>query len=526
MPVASATARLETVDPATLATIGSVPIDGADAVRDAVVVARVAARAWARVPVAERGALVARVAGVLLERRDEIAALITRENGKPLTEALAAEVLGSLDLLGWLAGNAPRVLADEPVPMRRVHLMSKRGRIQYRPLGVIGVIAPSNYPLIIALAHTAQAVVAGNGVVLKPAEETPLVGAVVQELFEAAGAPRGLVRVVQGRGETGAAVVEHVDKVFFTGSTAVGRLVGEACARRLIGAVLELGGKDAMLVFADADLDRAVDGALWAAFMNAGQMCVSVERILVEASIAETFATRLAEGARALSVGDGRSPGTDIGPITTEEQFEHIGALVEDAIGRGARLLTGGRPVAVPGRAGRFYAPTVLTDVPATARLRREPACGRGVTIAPFPAAPVAIARANDSDHGLGASVWTRDRDRAARVARELRAGQVWSNDHTYSFAAGQAPWGGTGESGLGRSGSHHGLHGCTQITFVDADRGRLRQPWWLPYDERAPERFRTLADVLHGPSLRRRAGAAVRGRRDLIGLARSYFRP
>ena len=518
--------RMASVDPATREVIGSVPIAAAAAVVEAVGHARGAQREWARASLRERGAVLRRVADAILERQEDIAALVTRENGKPLTEAYTAEVMGSISILRWLAANVEDALGDEPVAIRQTWALTKRGTIQYRPVGVVGVIAPWNYPLVIALSQTAYAVAAGNGVVVKPSEETPLVGQLVDELFATAGVPRGLVSVVQGGAATGEAVVASVDRVLFTGSTAVGRSVGEACARRLIGCVLELGGKDPLVVFADADLDRAVDGAVWAAFMNAGQMCVSVERILVEDPIAQTFATRLAERAGALTVGDGRTPGTDVGPIVNDAQFARVAGLVEDAVARGGRVLTGGTAVEVPGLAGRFFAPTVLVDVPASARINDEEIFGPVVTVTSFRDERDAVEQANDSRYGLGASVRTSDQERAARVARQLRAGQVWTNDHTYSFAVGQAPWGGVKDSGLGRSHGRHGLVECSEVVFVDADRGRLRQPWWMPYRDGAPDMFRTVTEVLYSPTLARRVRAALTGRRHLIRLARSYFKP
>jgi succinate-semialdehyde dehydrogenase/glutarate-semialdehyde dehydrogenase len=316
------------------------------------------------------------------------------------------------------------------------------------------------------------------------------------------------------------------DKVFFTGSTATGRAVAMACARRLKGCVLELGGKDAMLVLDDADLDRSVDGAVWGAFVNAGQMCTSVERIYVHHSHYEEFTARLARRASALVVGDGSVPGTDVGPLVDGTQLEHVEALVAEAVAAGATVRCGGRRATVEGLAGGFYAPTVLTDVPAGARIATEEAFGPVVTVAPFGSDDQAIDLANSTAYGLGASVWTADAARAGRIAGALAAGMVWTNDVTYSYAAGQAPWGGVRDSGLGRSHARQGLLECVQVKYADEDPARLRQPWWMPYGEESAATWRTAIDVLYGPSLRARAGAAVAGRRDLIRLARAYFRP
>ncbi len=351
---------------------------------------------------------------------------------------------------------------------------------------------------------------AGNAVVLKPSELTPLSGALVEQLFVAAGAPSSLVRVAQGDGEIGAALVRAhgLGKVIFTGSGEVGRLVAAAAGERLVPVTLELGGKDPMIVLDDADLARAVDGALWASFFNCGQVCSGVERIYVEGSLYEPFVEELAAKAR----------GLQLGPLISREQRARVEELVADALGLGARVVAGG---VAPDRVGWFYEPTVLLDVPAGARIEHDETFGPVVTVARVPDEVAAVRAANGGTFGLGASVWTRSAERAARVAGKLRAGSVWHNDHAYTYASAQAAWGGRGASGFGRTHSKHGLYDLTSPKFVDHDTGRVPVPWWFPYDDDATLAFRGLAGVLYGS---RKLETAWRERRALIAMAKRYF--
>jgi succinate-semialdehyde dehydrogenase/glutarate-semialdehyde dehydrogenase len=318
------------------------------------------------------------------------------------------------------------------------------------------------------------------------------------------------VRLAQGDGTVGGALVKaHVDKVLFTGSAEVGRVVAAAAGERLTPVTLELGGKDPMLVLDDADLDRAVDGALWASFFNAGQVCSGVERIYVEGALYDPFVEELARRAREV----------ETGPLISEEQRRKVAALVADARGRGARAVAGGD---APDRAGWFFEPTVLVDVPPDARIQHDETFGPVVTVARVADESEGVRAANDSAYALGASVWTRDGTRADRVARKLRAGTVWHNDHAYSYASTQATWGGRGESGFGRTHSKHGLYDLTSPKFVDHDAGAVRDPWWYPYDDAAADAFAKILRVLYG---RHKIRSAWRERRALVTLARR-FRP
>ncbi|HEY7396869.1 MAG TPA: aldehyde dehydrogenase family protein, partial [Gaiellaceae bacterium] len=303
-----------------------------------------------------------------------------------------------------------------------------------------------------------------------------------------------------------------IDKLFFTGSTDVGRRVAALAGERLCPVTLELGGKDPMLVFADADLERALDGALWGAFFNCGQTCTSVERIYVEAARHDEFVTRLADSARSLRIGD------ELGPLISSDQRDRVEALVASAVDDGAEIVTGGRR---PPRRGWFYEPTVITNVPRGSAVETDELFGPVVTVAPFADEAQAVELANSSPYGLGASIWTSDATRARRLAFRLEAGMVWVNDVSYSFGAAQASWGGVKESGFGRTHSKHGLYECVRVKYADSDAGRLPVSWWFPYDAELVDGARGMLHVLYGRGLSARAGAAWRHRRGLAAIAR-----
>jgi acyl-CoA reductase-like NAD-dependent aldehyde dehydrogenase len=517
--------ELHSFNPATLEQVGSVRTTAPEEVTELVAEARLAQQGWARESLEARKRLLAGVARVLLDRMDEIAATVTAETGKPLTESFASELLVAVENVRWLAASVEDVLAPERLRFPQPYLWHKRGWLVYEPHGVVAVVSPWNFPFAIPLTQAATAVAAGNAVVVKPAELTPLSGEWVERVFREAGAPPGLVRVAQGIGESvGDAVVRArgVSKVVFTGSVEVGRAVAAACAERLRSVTLELGGKDPMLVLADADLERAVEGALWGSFFNCGQVCSGVERIYVDRSRYDEFAAELAARARRLRLGAGENPAAEVGPLISAAQRERVEDLVADAREHGAEALAGASRPDLP-LPGWFYEPTVLAGGSREARIEREEIFGPVVTVQPFASEDEAVRLANDSPFGLGASVWTRDADRARRIAARLEAGSVWTNDAAYSYGAGQASWGGVKESGLGRTHSKHGLYDCTRVKFVDADRGRVPVPWWFPYDAASADGFRGVLGVLHGEGVGARLESAWRHRRGLALLARRY---
>jgi acyl-CoA reductase-like NAD-dependent aldehyde dehydrogenase len=479
---------------------------------------------WAGLPVSDRGRYMKRAAQAIIDSLDDLTSLLTREQGKPRNESYTMELVPTIDALHWIADAGAEILADERVP-NPVFMKQKQSLFAYEPLGVVGVIAPWNYPWSIPFGEVAIALMCGNGVVLKPAPLTPLIGQRIQSVFERAGVPEGLVRVIHGGGEVGQALVESsAAKIFFTGSVAVGRQVGVACAERMKDSVLELGGKDPMIVLADANLPNAISGALWGGFANAGQTCAGIERVYVIRDVADRFVEGVVRGAEALEVGDPMEWETEIGPMVSRDQFEIVDELVKDAVAGGATMRCGGR-AEVSGHAdAAFFAPTVLTDVTPDMRIMREEIFGPVLPIVTAESEEEAIRLANDSEFGLGASVWTLDRARGDRIARRLESGMVWINDHMYSHGAFSCSWGGVKDSGLGRSHSKFGFYECVNVKLVAWEPSRTRNFWWHPYDRSLGKAMHAAAQLLYGRDADK-AGALRRGALPIARVVRKSLR-
>ena len=519
----AAQSTLESFNPATGELVGSVATITPEQVQGVVDdVARIQP-AWAELSLDDRARYMRRAADALLDEIDEIAELLVNEQGKPRAEAYTMELLPTVDALHWCAKAGPKILADEKVRMSQSFLMTKKSHFSYEPIGVVGVIAPWNYPWSIPFGEVAIALMAGNGVVLKPASLTPLLGEAIRRVFEKGGLPEGLIRVVHGGGAVGDALAKSsVGKVFFTGSVEVGRKVGEVCATRLKGSVLELGGKDPMIVCADADLDNAISGAIWGGFANAGQTCSGIERVYVVREIADRFIEGVARETQKLRLGDPMQWETEIGPMTSDGQYEIVVDLIEDAVASGATMLCGG-PTEVAGLPGKFVAPTVLTGVTHETRIMREEIFGPVLPIVVVDSEQEAIDLANDSEFGLGASVWTKDRQKGERIARRIESGMVWINDHSFSHGACQCAWGGVKDSGVGRSHSKFGFYECVNVKMNSWEPGLTRDFWWHPYDTTLGEAVRASAKILYGKgatrtkALREGAGPLLKvGRRTL----------
>ncbi len=433
---------LTSVSPVTGRPLGTVPRTAPDDVAAAVREARAVQRLWWQLRARDRARYMARAAQAVIDEADELAALIGAEQGRPRTEIEVMELLPAIETLQWLAEEGPGVLAGERVSVSRALRPFTRARWSYEPLGVVAVLGPATEAFATPLGDIAVALMAGNGVVCKPSPHAALAGERIARVFARAGLPEGLLQVVHGGAEVGAALVDaRVDQVRFTGSLASGRVVLEACARGLKRSVLELGGKDAMLVLADANVPRAIDGALWGAFANAGQSGGSIERAYVLQEAFPRFLAGVVAGAQGLRVGDPRDPATAIGPLVDPARRERVQELVDDAVAQGATLHCGGA-VEPAGVAGACFAPAVLTGVTPAMRLAREEVPGPVLAVHAVETEEAAIAGANDSDLGLGASVWTTDRFKGARIARELQVGMVWMNDHLVSRTAPQLPVG------------------------------------------------------------------------------------
>lgn len=516
--------RLDSYSPIDGRRLGAVPTFTPDEVQGVVDEVAEVQPFWAALPLSDRARYMRRAAQVVIDSLDDLTELLTREQGKPRNESYVMELLPTIDSLHWIANAGPGILEDEGVALP-IFLKQKQAKFSYEPLGVVGVIAPWNYPWSIPFGEVAIALMCGNGVVLKPASLTPLIGQRIQGVFERAGLPEGLVRTVHGGGAVGNALVESsVSKIFFTGSVEVGREVGTACAERMKGSVLELGGKDPMLVLADAPLPNAVSGALWGGFANSGQTCSGIERVYVAREVAERFVEGLVEGARALRVGDPMDPRTEIGPMVSREQFDLVRELVDDAVEAGAALRCGGPHEPAGSSQGAWFAPTVLTGVTHQMRIMREEIFGPVLCVMTVDSEDEAIALANDSQFGLGASVWTLDRGRGERIARRIQAGMVWVNDHMYSHGACSCSWGGVKDSGLGRSHSKFGFYECVNIKHVSWDPSRAKNFWWHPYDGSLGRAMDASAKLLYGRDADK-PEALRRGIRSYAGLAQKMLR-
>jgi acyl-CoA reductase-like NAD-dependent aldehyde dehydrogenase len=478
---------------------------------------------WAALSLEDRARYMRRATDVLLEDLDEIAELLTNEQGKPRVESYTMEILPTVDSLKWIADNGPEILSDEKLSMP-VILKSKSAKLTYEPIGVVGVIAPWNYPWSIPFGEVAIALMSGNGVVLKPASLTPLIGERIRQTFEKAGLPEGLIRTVHGGGRIGDALVKSTaGKIFFTGSVDVGRKVGVECAKRMKGSVLELGGKDPQIVCADADLANAVSGAVWGGFANAGQTCSGIERVYVHRDVADSFLEGLVRETERLTVGDPREWTTEIGPMVSSDQAEIVNELVDDAVESGATKLTGG-PVEVKGMKGSYIAPIVLTGVTHEMRIMREEIFGPVLPIVTVDSEEQAIELANDSQFGLGASIWTKDRAKGERMSHQIESGMVWVNDHSFSHGACQCAWGGVKDSGLGRSHSKFGFYECVTIKQLAWEPGWTRDMWWQPYDRKLADAIRTSAQLLYSRN-GNRLKALREGFRPLLEVTRRTMR-
>jgi len=503
--------RLDSFNPATGELLGSVETTDPADVQNAVAEVAEVQPFWGELSLVDRARYLRRAGEILAGDVEEVATLLSSEQGKPITESHTMEVVPTIDALDWIAEEGPSILEDQPIRMGGGLFLGKRAKFSFEPLGVVAVIAPWNYPWSIPFGEVAIALMAGNGVVLKPSELTPLLGERIRVAFEKAGVPDGLVRVLQGDGSVGQAVTESsVAKVFFTGSVEVGYSVGRTCAGSMKGAVLELGGKDPAIVCPDAELANAVDGIAWGGFANAGQTCSGIERVYVVADVAEPFVAGLRAASERLVVGDPASWDTEIGPMVSAEQAAIVTDLIDDAVANGAERLCGG-PAEVPGSPGQYIAPTVLTNVTHEMRIMREEIFGPVLPVVVVANEEEAIELANDSEFGLGASIWTRDRHKGERMARRIESGMVWINDHAYTHAAIQTAWGGVKDSGLGRSHSKFGFYECVEIkTVAWSSSPRSRDFWWYPYDETLGEAVRASAGLLYGG-----AGSRVKILRD-----------
>ena len=502
-------AVIKSYAPATGEEIGEAPIRSATEVRDAVQRARVAQEAWALLPIEERCERILRFRDAIVDRAEEIVELLVRECGKPRAEALTHEVMTTVDLATYYAKRASKILAPREIEL---HLLKhRRSYVHYAPRGVVAVISPWNFPFVIPIGDSIAALIAGNAVVLKPSEVTPLIALRAKDIYDSAGLPDDLFQVVTGDGSTGAALIDaKPDKVVFTGAVSTGRKVATACGERLIPCTMELGGKAAAIVCADADLERAARGIVTGGFANSGQVCISVERVYAHASVYDALVQRISELTRELRQGDPDAYTTDVGAIIFPKQMETAENLIAEAVNKGAKIEAGGKRREGP---GQFFEPTVLSGCTQDMAVMREEIFGPVIPIMKVGDEDEAVRLTNDSHLGLMNYVFTRDRDKGRRLAERVRSGTVMVNDVLTAYAAPETPFGGVKESGFGRVHGEEGLRDMCEIRHVNYDRVTLgsREPLWYPYGERSYKA------ALKGLRLLFRRGSAVQKILDLF---------
>lgn len=497
-PVASSDTRrhLRLRSPVTLEPTGELVCANAADVAAAIAKARAAQPAWAASSMKDRAAIVQRALQLVLATQDEIIDTVVAETGKARTDAMSMEVFSVADGLCYYAKNAEKFLRPRK---RRVHGLlglMKQLRILYKPLGVVGLITPWNGPFVLVMNQAAQAIMAGNTVVAKGSEVTPYSARLAETIFTKAGLPEGVLQVLLGDGDTGAAIVRGgVDKISFTGSVATGRKVAEACASQLIPCTLELGGNDAMIVCADADLDRAADGAWLGSCMNTGHYCCGTERIYVVAQVYDEFLRLVLDKGKHLRQGQQHGWDEDVGAVFWDRQLAIIEAHVEDARAKGATIRIGGRRN--PNLPGLYYEPTVITDVDNSMDIMLHETFGPILCIQKVASEQEALALANDSEFGLNGNVWTRDKNKGYALAAALDTGSCSVNDMAVSYGIPAAPFGGRKNSGLGQVNGKKGLRGyCHEMPIViDRFGGKMQNAY--PYSAKSAEAMKKLMDFL-----------------------------
>ena len=488
-------------NPATGEIVTTVPDLDAAAVAELAKRGRLAQPTWEAYGFEGRGRVLRRMQKWVMDNSERIIDTIVSETGKTYEDAQLAEISYGGAAFGFWAKNAEKYLADERVHSSSLLVKGKKLILRYRPLGLIGVIGPWNYPLVNSFGDCIPALAAGNSVILKPSEVTPLTSMLLAEGFLECGVPADVFQVATGRGDTGRALIEEVDMIMFTGSTRTGRKVAQAAAERLIPCSLELGGKDPMIVLADADLERAANVATYYSMQNSGQTCISIERAYVEAPVYDEFVAKVTDKVRALRQGrPGGGPGTvEVGSMTFPPQVDLVEDQVNEAVAKGARALTGGHRGEQGG--GHYFEPTVLVDVDHSMKIMTEETFGPTLPIMKVRDAEEALRLANDSEYGLAGSVFSKDTDKGEKLARRVEAGAVCVNDAIINFAALELPMGGVKASGLG---SRHGAGGirkyCNQQALLITPRLALkRELHFFPYSRGGTKRLGKALRLLYG---------------------------
>lgn len=476
--------KMTSINPATLEPLGEANLATEEDCLRAVEAAKNAFLFWRETSSDKKRQVFKNAKKILLQKSTEIATLITKEHGSPLPESLSMEVWSAVEALDYYAHSMHKNLSPQKMRSRIALFFHKSSAFHFAPLGPTLVISPWNFPFMLPILDVTSAISTGNTVILKPSTSTPLTASHIGEIFVEAGLPAGVLNIINCKVPQAEKLIAHPDiqNILFTGSVSTGKRIMALASENLTNIVLELGGKDPMIVLKDADMDRAVSGAVWAGFMNCGQSCGSVERVYVDHDIADTFTARVVEHTQRLRVGNPMEPEIDIGPMTTESQLTVVREHITDAKSRGAQIVCGG--TLLESLPGYFIRPTVLTGVDHSMKVMTEETFGPVLPIKTFEDPEEAIALANDSTLGLTASIWTRDNKMAKWMAGRLETGTVTVNDHMSSFAEPTAIWGGVKSSGIGRSHGHFGQLELVNIKYISHDYQKKKTlAWWFPYD-------------------------------------------
>lgn len=491
-------------NPATGEIIAEYTTDTVEDIFAAVERGRVAQKLWAQVPIRERAKHVRKIIRHITDNADTIADSISRDNGKTRTDAMATEVVPAAMGIDYYCKHASKFLRDRKLKTGNILFINKRSRIARAPFGVVGIISPWNYPFSIPCAEVVMALLAGNAVLLKTATETQVVGHILKECIDSAGLPQDIFTYINVPGSiAGDAFIDAgVDKLFFTGSVQVGKYLMKKASERLTPLVLELGGNDPMIVCEDADLSRAAAGAVWAGLQNAGQSCGGIERIYVQQNVHEKFLALLKDRVESLRIGPDTAMTTDIGAMCTRRQIDTVNMHISDAIDKGAVVFAQSKPPR--GTQGQFMPCMVLTNVNHEMLVMKDETFGPVLGVMPFDTIENAVLLANDSNLGLTASVWSKNRRRAVTIARNIQAGCVTINDHLMSHGLAETPWGGFKESGIGRTHGDIGFAEMTQPQVIvnDIMPFAKRNFWWHPHDEKMYKGLKAVTGILYSHSI------------------------
>ncbi len=483
---------IESYNPNTNEKIGEVLRTNPEEVSLIVEKARSAQQHFKNLHLRERLKFISKLKELIYQNRDEIANLITKENGKPIFESYSTEIIPTLSIASYYLKKSSKFLKPHKERIKLPVMIHKKSWIEYEPYGVIGIISPWNYPLLLPMGQIIPALIAGNAVIFKPSEWTSLVGKKIDELINSTGIPEGVFNTIYGEAEVGEALVKSpIDKLFFTGSTAVGKIIAKATAEKLLPVSLELGGKDPAIVLEDSDLDRTVQGILWGCLMNAGQTCVSIERVYVDEKIFDSFISKMIDCLKNIK-SFSESMYYDYSNIKLTKQVQIIKDQIEDALEKGAKILFGAKID------GNFVQPTLLIDVNHSMKVMQEETFGPVIPVMKFKSIDEAINLANDSNYGLSASVWTKNIKLGIQIAKKIKSGSVLINDSISYFGAGEAIVGGIKMSGNGRVHSRSGIMEMVYEKYYNTDSFTWQKKlWWFNYSQKRTEKIIAATEFL-----------------------------